>query len=213
MKTSRSVFIAAAIAAMLLFLFACDRQYENVVLPDAPTVSQTSRPVDEYTIRQGDKLEVKFFYNPELNETVTVRPDGMITLQLLDDVRAEGRTPAELDAFLTEAYSQELQKPVVTVIVRTFSGRRVFVGGEVRSEGILTLTSGMTPLQAVYQAGGFRDSAAPEAAILIRKGAENEPVMIKVDLKKARRGEGPAATMAMQPDDIIYVPKKFYLGN
>jgi polysaccharide export outer membrane protein len=73
-----------------------------------------------YVIRPGDQLDIKFFYNPELNESVTVRPDGKISLQLVDEVQASGLQPAELDAMLTEAYSRELKKPMVTVIVRSF---------------------------------------------------------------------------------------------
>jgi len=87
-----------------------------------------------YIIQAGDQLDIKFFYNPELNDSVTVRPDGKISLQLVDEVQAAGQTPAQLDDFLTEKYAKELRKPVITVIVKSFASQRVYVGGEVNRQ-------------------------------------------------------------------------------
>jgi protein involved in polysaccharide export with SLBB domain len=96
-----------------------------------------------YIIQPGDQLDIKFFYNPELNENVTVRPDGLISLQLVDEVHASGLTPAQLDDLLTQKYSRELKKPMVTVIMRSFTMQRVYVGGEVNRQG--ESHGGMTP--------------------------------------------------------------------
>ena len=163
--------------------------------------------IQPYSIQPGDELDIKFFYNPELNEVVTVRPDGMITLQLIDDVEVAGMAPAELDALLTKKYAKELRKPVLSVIVRTFSGQRVFVGGEVARPGLISLAPRMHPVQAIFQAGGFRDTAKPEAALVIRKGEENKPIPFQLDLKNAMNGKGEAASFELQPNDIVYIPK------
>ncbi|UCG07848.1 MAG: polysaccharide biosynthesis/export family protein [Desulfobacterales bacterium] len=160
-----------------------------------------------YSIQPGDQLDIKFFYNPELNETVTVRPDGMITLQLIDDVKVAGLSPSELDALLTKEYSKDLRKPVLSVIVRTFTAQRVFVGGEVVQPGLVQLAPGMHPVQAVFQAGGFRETAKPEAAIVIRKGEGNKPIPVLLDLNDAMYGVGQGASFELQPDDIVYIPK------
>ena len=160
-----------------------------------------------YIIQAGDQLDVKFFYNPELNESVTVRPDGKISLQLVDEVQAAGLQPAVLDAMLTDAYSQELKKPMVTVIVRSFKGQRIYVGGEVNQQSEMELPAGMTVLQAVFQAGGFKETASPENTILIRQGPNREPVPIKIDLKNAMYGQGEGTNLALLPNDIVYVPK------
>jgi polysaccharide export outer membrane protein len=160
-----------------------------------------------YVIRPGDQLDIKFFYNPELNESVTVRPDGKISLQLVDEVQASGLQPAELDAMLTEAYSRELKKPMVTVIVRSFKGQRIYVGGEVNQQREMELPAGMTVLQAVFQAGGFKETASPENTILIRQGPNNEPIPIRIDLKNAMYGQGDGVNLALLPNDIVYIPK------
>ncbi len=128
-------------------------------------------------------MDIKFFFNPELNETVIVRPDGNISLLLIDDVRSAGLTPSELDVLLTQAYARELRKPMITVIVKTFTGQRVYVGGEIGKPGLVELAPGMTALQAVFNAGGFLDTAKPEAVLVIRKGgAADAPIPIRVNL-------------------------------
>ena len=207
MKSNQKLWSPFLTALILVSLFACDAHQEGLLNPHDPAVDRASRQPAEYTIHPGDQLDIKFFYNPELNETVTVRPDGKISLQMVDDVLAAGRTPRQLDRFLTDEYSRELKKPIVTVIVKSFSAQRVYVGGEVNSEGLVELRSGMTPLQAVLDAGGFRETSAPEAAVLIRKGPKNEPIPIRLDLEKAMYGSGPAASMLLLPEDVIYVPK------
>ena len=156
-----------------------------------------------YVIQTGDTLDIKLFYNPELNETVSVRPDGKISLQLVDDVQAAGLSPSQLDKFLTEKYSLELKKPVVTVIVKSFAGQRIYVGGEVNKEGLIDLPPGMTPLQAVINAGGFRETAKPEGAIIIRKGPDNRSIPMRVDLKKAFSGEDGRADVKLEPYDLM----------
>ncbi|MFY9397510.1 MAG: polysaccharide biosynthesis/export family protein, partial [Desulfomonilia bacterium] len=98
---NRSGAVALLLCAVLLLTGGCsgDRQVQRLSppLPEA-------RLVDEYVIQPYDALEIKFFHNPELNEIVTVRPDGMISLQMIDEVRAAGLTPSQLDALLTQKY-------------------------------------------------------------------------------------------------------------
>ncbi len=151
-------------------------------------------------------MDIKLFFNPELNESVFVRPDGKISLQLVDDVQAAGLRPSDLDDVLTQKYSQELRKPVITVIVRSFTGQRVYVGGEVGNPGLVNLTAGMTALQAVINAGGFRETAKPDGVIVIRKGPENQPIPIRVDLEQVIYGEE-IRDFQLQPYDVVYVPK------
>jgi polysaccharide export outer membrane protein len=193
------------IAAFLGILLGCISQ--QPALRESSHSTPESQKPPAYQIQPGDQLDIKFFYNPELNETVFVRPDGKISLQLLDDVHAAGLTPSRLDAILTRNYSKELRKPVVTVIVRSFAGQRVYVGGEVNSPGLVDLTTGMTALQAVLTAGGFRETAKPEGVIVITKGQKNEPVPIRADLKEALYGQSEGADVQLHPYDIVYVPK------
>ena len=161
----------------------------------------------EYRIESGDKLEIKFYYNPDLNEEVTVRPDGRIALQLIDEVQVAGHTPAQLDELLTSRYAGELKRPEITVLVRTFTSHRIYVGGEVNQEGMLDLSARMTTLQAVINAGGFRETAMPEGVIVIRKGIDNRPVAILANLNNTLHGDPAFSNIQLQPQDIVYVPK------
>jgi len=188
--------------ASLLTGCATNEAMKNVQTSIVQTPAMTP-----YVIRPGDELDIKFFYNPELNETVTVRPDGKISLQLVDEKHAAGLTPAKLDKLLSEEYARELKMPVLTVIVRSFSAQRIYVGGEVNRQGLINLPHGMTILQAVFEAGGLKDTARPEETIVIRKGPDNRPLPVRLDLSAAFYGKGNGADFLLQPTDIVYVPK------
>jgi len=192
--------------AVIFLLMGCSSA------PDIPKASElTTAPEPKiprtYLIQPRDELDIKFFYNPELNETVTVRPDGKISLQLVDDLQAAGESPSQLDKMLTQAYARELKEPKITVIVRSFTGQQVFVGGEVNTQGVVEFTTGMTPLQAVINAGGFKETAKPEETIIIRKGQDNRPIPVRVDLENAYYGKNGATPFQLKPFDIVYVPK------
>jgi protein involved in polysaccharide export with SLBB domain len=166
---------------------------------------ETQKPF-VYKIAPGDELDIKFFYNPELNETITVRPDGMISLQLIDEIQAAGLKPADLDNKLTDLYSRELRKPVLTVIVRSFTRQRIYVGGEVNTPGLIVLPAGMTTLQAIFQSGGFRETADPAETLVIRKGENGKPVPLRIDLAAVMDADG-GSDFQLQADDIVFVPK------
>lgn len=163
-------------------------------------------PVKEYRIQPGDQLDVKLFYNPELNEQLTVRPDGKITLQLVNDVAAAGLTPAELTAVLTKAYSAELRNPKVAVILRTSVADRVYVDGEVNRAGMIPLVGPTTLMQSISQAGGMKETAKSGEVILLRKTEDNKIIAYRVNLEDALSGGG-AQDVVLKPNDIVFVPK------
>ena len=201
----RSQILGLLILVTFLF-FGCASNQAALKDRDERANLVPAKPV-EYLIQEGDQLDIKFFYNPELNESVSVRPDGKISLQLVDEVQAAGRTPSQLDEVLTQKYANELKKPEITVIVRSFTGQRVYVGGEVGRPGLVDLTGGMTALEAIINAGGFKETAKPEAAILIRKGPDNKPTPIRIDLTRMMDDQAPEQDVELQPYDIVYVPK------
>lgn len=170
-------------------------------------VTQQYTYPSEYRIQPGDTLDIKLFYNPELNELLTVRPDGRITLQLVNDVMAAGRTPAELTAILTKAYSTELANPKIAVIVRTSVSDKVYVDGEVNRAGVVTLTGPITALQSISQAGGMKESAKSKEVLVIRKGDDNKVNVLRINLEKALSGADISQDIMLRPNDIVYVPK------
>ena len=175
-------------------------------LQDLQNAQNSALPAKEYRIQPGDQLDVKLFYNPELNETLTVRPDGRITLQLVNDVIAAGLTPAQLTAVLTKAYSGELRNPKVAVILRTSVADRVYVDGEVVKGGLIPLIGPMTVLQSIAEAGGIKETANPEEVILLRKTEDNKMTAYKVGINSEFSGAG-EPSVYLKPNDIVYVPK------
>jgi len=189
-----------------LLLTACAATVRNPV--PLQQVAQVSGDVTkEYRIKTGDQLDIKFFYNPELNEQLIVRPDGRISLQLANDVMATGLTPAELTGELKKKYSAELDKPEITIIVRTFTYQRVFVDGEVNKAGLVPLTDPMTVLQSISQAGGVKDTALLKGVIVIRRTADNKLVTMQLNLEEAIDNTDMKQDIALMPNDIVYVPK------
>lgn len=168
---------------------------------------QASDSIKEYRIQPGDQLDIKLFYNPELNELLTVRPDGRITMQLINDVIAAGLTPLELTVFLNKAFSAELTNPKVAVIVRTSITDKVYVDGEVNRPGLVVLTGPTTVQQSIAQSGGMKETAKVEQIIVVRKGEDNKMVAIQVNLNSVLQGGDVSQDMILKPNDIVYVPK------
>lgn len=202
-----NVFLFLAFVSSITACASQNQTIQNAV--PAASISQrtNTEELPPYIIQPGDQMDIRFFFNPELNDTVLVRPDGKISLQLIDEIQASGKTPAELDKALTGLYSKELRKPVITVILRSFQAQNAFVGGEVTQQGLINLSPGTTALQAVIQSGGFLATAKPQETIIIRKGADNRPIPIRINLASAMQGQTDTANFLLQPSDIVYVPK------
>lgn len=211
MTFTRNLRTACAIVASVLALTGCtsipvEHLPRATALPLVDDPQGASDPV--YRIRPGDDLDIKFFYTRELNESVKVRPDGMIALQLVDEVKAAGLTPKELDDQLTERYAAHVKTPVLSVLVRSFSGFRAYVGGEVGVPQLVPLDGGLTPMQAIFRAGGVRPSANMQSIILIRKGPQGEPIPYRLDLSDNAVAQGNRdLRIALQPSDVVYVPR------
>ena len=158
----------------------------------------------DYRLQVGDEIQLKFYLSPELDQDAIVRPDGRISLQLLDDVAAVGLTPMELDRIVTEGYRTELRNPEITIIVKKLAAK-VYVGGEVRQPRFVAHSGSLTVLQAVFEAGGFTDTAEPSSVILLRRLNDDKGFAAKLDLKKVISAE--AEDIALMPSDTIFIPK------
>ncbi|HEX8322543.1 MAG TPA: polysaccharide biosynthesis/export family protein [Tepidisphaeraceae bacterium] len=191
----------AAVAA--LALTACDVTPKARPAAEAPVLAPATRPS---TLRAGDKIDLKFFYAPELNDSQTVSPDGQITLQLIGDVQAAGRTPNELAEVLKTAYSNQLKYPNVTVILRESYQRKVYVAGEVQKPGLLDMPADMSVLQAVLASGGFNTTTAQTKQVLIIRQVGDKRVGYELNVEDALLG-GEHASFMLQAQDIVYVPR------
>ncbi|HYA42088.1 MAG TPA: polysaccharide biosynthesis/export family protein [Syntrophobacteraceae bacterium] len=192
---------------VLSFALCCCGAYsKNAVTVGAPGTIVSPRP-QEYRLAVGDKINIKLFYNPDLNQEVTVRPDGKISLLLVHEVDAVGLTPSELTKQLIENYGKYLQQPEVAVVVNSFAGQKVFVGGEVGAAGVKELVGPTTVLQVIAMSGGFRDTARLDEVIIIRRDENNKPFTIALDAKKAMKGIDLTQDIYVQPFDLVLVPK------
>ena len=163
-----------------------------------------------YRIQPGDLLDVKFFYNPELNEPQLARATRRPCLTPAHRGGARrGAHPAELRAMLKKRYEEGVLKLAeVAVIVRTANGQKVFVDGEVFKPGLINIVGSLTTLQAIAQAGGAKlESARLNEVIIIRRGPDNRPVTTTVNLQDAITGTAPEQDIPLMPYDIVYIPK------
>ena len=166
---------------------------------------ESKLPSGPYILQRGDVLEIKVFNVTELDTTVTIRPDGKISVMLLDDIDAAGRTTTQLDEILTSSYAAFYKDPRVTINVKTFANLKVFVGGEVFQPGLLALVGDMTAVRAIMQAGGPKNTAKMNQTILVRDDGTGKPVTIKVNLKGII--EKGVQDIALAPFDVVFVPK------
>jgi len=160
-----------------------------------------------YRVQVNDVVEFLFFKNSELNQTRTVGPDGEVPLQLIGGVRVAGRTVAEITSEVKRRYAAELVEPQVTVAIKEFSGLRVYVGGEVNRPGMQEYRGGLSTLQAVVAAGGFKTTASLKSVILIRKGDDGAPIGTVVDLSRVLKKAEFERDVTLAPADIIFVPR------
>jgi protein involved in polysaccharide export with SLBB domain len=158
----------------------------------------------DYRIQRGDELEIRAFRISELDDSVVVREDGKISLALLDDVAAAGLTPEALALDLRRGYAPSFRDPRITVIVRKFGRQSVYVGGEVDRPSLIPLRHRMSSIKAIFQAGGFRNTARLTHVIVLRD-AGGRPERIDLDAKKILRGEAP--DLPLEPFDVVFVPK------
>lgn len=192
---------------MAILAVSCGTRPQPLTRAEVPTAVPEEEP--EYTLRYGDVVEVKFFYNPELNETVVVRPDGRITVPKMGDVRVVGLTPMQVDSLVTEGLSKSLREPEVSVIVRELGVQNVYVLGEVGAPGEYALTRGMTTLQALARAGGILNTAESKSVMLVRRDPTGRPVAQRLNLTGEALESGREVDPSLEPLDIVYVPKTF----
>ncbi len=200
---TRTLAMSAALCGLLIagFVAGC-----NVAPKAKPAADATPANPAVLTLRPGDKLELKFYYAPELNETQQIRPDGKLTLQLIGEVQAAGKTPAELSTELQTAYSTQLKYPQVTVVVREQLQQKVYVAGEVAQPGLIDLAGPMSVLDAVMASGGFNMTTAETSSVIVMRHVDGKRIGYKVNLKNAMLG-GDNEPFALAPQDIVFVPR------
>ncbi|MBV9508936.1 MAG: polysaccharide export protein [Caulobacteraceae bacterium] len=159
-----------------------------------------------YRLYPGDELDVQTPSAPELNKTVTVQPDGRVTLPLLPPIMVADRSVADAEALISQAYSSQLLQPQVIITVRA-APLKVFVGGEVDKPGVYDMPGDINALQAVIMAGGFKTSAKRDGVIIIRRGAGGRAMMRTADLLHGITDPSQTDAVPLRRFDVVYVPR------
>jgi polysaccharide export outer membrane protein len=209
MALSRIMAPVGAILAGAIALTACSTVPGNLPpAPLEPAASPLSANLPPYRIQVGDVLEVRLMLNPELNEEVTVRPDGHVSTTAVPDAVAYGKTPVELADALRKVYARDLQNPRLSVVVKSFAPTRVYVAGEVTTPGeFITVGPTLTLSQAIARAGGTKLSSDDTSVFIIRRGPSDKPEFLSTKWKALRQARDSDADVRLAPYDVVYVPK------
>lgn len=158
-----------------------------------------------YVLCPADELLVRFPDDPNLNQEVRIRADGKITLPYVGEVAAAQRSPEEVTADLTQRYQGVLKNVSLAVIVKEEAGRRVFIGGEVRTPGVLPLYGAQTLTQALFEAGGVTGQGRADEVVVLRVRPGDATYLLKTNVAHILSGQ--ERDVRLEPYDIVYVPE------
>jgi polysaccharide export outer membrane protein len=208
------------LAAFLASTFFCQAQDKPAAdqppAPDAakPVVPGEARPAaqnvaamattDSYVIGLSDVIIVTVLKEPTLSSSLLVRPDGMISMPLLGDIMASGKTPLQLADEIAAKLKKFIQDPNVTVILSQMNSKKIYLIGEVGKTGPIEMTPGMTLLEAITTAGGVSEYANKKKIYILRD-ENGKHLKLPVQYKEALKGNS-ALNLALKPGDTIVVP-------
>jgi polysaccharide export outer membrane protein len=183
---------------------ASDKTASDKTPDKTRTAASASQAGPEYVIGPEDVLHISVWKEAELTANLPVRPDGKISLPLLDDVQASGLTAMQLAASVTEKLKKYIADPRVTVVVTQINSKRIYLVGEVLHVGVMPMSPNMTVLQALSSAG-FSQFANTKRIYVLRteKGKQQK---LPVDYRKLVKGEQMEQNYVLQPGDTIVVP-------
>ncbi|PYS69454.1 MAG: hypothetical protein DMF73_14660 [Acidobacteria bacterium] len=162
---------------------------------------------DRYRLQPGDVLEVQFRYSPEFNQTVTVQPDGYITLEIGGDLKVAGFTLEQTRAAILRQARTRLQDPVATIVLKEFQRPYFVVAGEVSQPGKTEMRERVTAIQAIMLAGGMKETAKSSQVVVFRKINSDWAEVKLLNLKNIRRTSDLENDLTLQAGDMVFVPR------
>jgi len=203
-KVAMQLLVTAALASGMLAQANGSANSANKDKPEPVQAGGAAPAGADYVIGADDTLHISVWKEPDLTATLPVRPDGKISLPLLNDVPAAGLTPLQLGASITEKLKKYISDPHVTVVVTAMNSRRIFVTGEVTHTGAMPLLPNMTMLQ-VLSSAGFTQFANVKNIYLLR--TENgKQVKLPFNYKEVVKGNHPEQNIMLKPGDTVVVP-------
>ena len=181
---------------------------EHQDISDAPSsTSPLQRRASRYQLRKSDALDVEFALSPEFNQTVSVQPDGYVTLKAFGTIHAEGLTVPELTEQIQQAYAGILNDPIVTIELNDFDKPYFIALGQVGKPGKYDLRSDLTLIQGVAVAGGFTEASQRAQVVLFRPKGNGMTEARVINIKKMLKLKNLAEDIPLQPCDMIFVPQ------
>lgn len=205
--TARRVVVAIGLAVAVA---ACGNAYPPELVPPVPDESAAPEfyqpaPEGGYGIAAGDRLLVNSYYHPNLKQTVTVQPDGRVSLLLLGTVAVAGKSTEELGKELVAAYEKHIERPDFAVTVEESAALAVYVGGEVAKPSMLPIRGEMTLLQSITEAGGFLPTANREQVLIVRKAEDGRFRTVQANIESVLSNK--SGEIYLRRRDIVFVPK------
>jgi polysaccharide export outer membrane protein len=207
-------FISVVIFAVMLASTVLSAGQAPAVQPPAKRVASTSAapalpagaplPAD-YLIGPEDVLDIVFWRDKDMSTQATVRPDGRITLPLINEVQASGMTPDQLRDTLMSAAAKYVEDPNVSVVVKTINSRKVFITGNVAKPGAYPLTAPTTVVQLIAMAGGLHEFAESKNIIIMRN-ENGKPVALPFNYKDVLKRKNLKQNIELKPGDTVVVP-------
>jgi len=161
---------------------------------------------EAYRLQPGDEIEIRVLYNTDLATITRVLPDGTVSVPILGQTRAAGKTLQEYEEEIARGLGEFIVDPRVTVIPRKLAGNYVFVLGEVRNPGAYEIAGTMTVTQAIARAGGSMDAGKLNSVLLVRRTAPDAITGIRVNVSKLLNNQAQAKDRIIRAYDIVYVP-------
>jgi polysaccharide biosynthesis/export protein len=181
---------------------------DSVSAPEAVRTAsgQSAVASDEFVIGPGDVLAINVWKETEISKVVPVRSDGRISLPLIGEVQSAGLTPKQLEAEITKGLKDYVAEPSVTVVVQEIHSKSINVLGMVARPGLYPLTKTMTVVDAIANAGGFRDFAKQKSIYILRQNPDGTQARLPFNYKEVIKGVNAAQNVKLQPGDNIVVP-------
>ena len=203
MTTGRTkvLFVAFAIALLMTPIGHAAEEVDEASSMEEKTTETNSA----YRIGPGDELEILVWREPDVSRTVQVRPDGRISLPLVDDIQAAGKTPLELKRDISEALASFVDNPSVYVLLQGNGSKKIYVLGKVQEPGEFILEKRITVLQAIALAGGFVEWAKKDDIVIVRN-QNGEQERLEFDFDDVISGDEIEKNIELIPDDVVVVP-------
>jgi polysaccharide export outer membrane protein len=174
--------------------------------PDANSTTTPKAHDSSFLIGNDDVLAINVWKEPDISRSVPVRSDGKISLPLIGEVQATGRTPLQLEQEIAQQLKSYVAEPEVTVIVQQINSQKFNILGMVNRPGSYAITNSATVLDAIALAGGFRDFAKQKGIYILRQNADGTQTRLPFNYKAVVKGQNPSQNVNLQPRDTIVVP-------